>query len=508
MADEKANQTKPVKLLYAATFMGANGGYDYANPWTSDEYDKLDTYTLKEYREVVDESRFFYKRDPLASTTMNKIVDIGITPLFVEQGTLTDNEYKIVESLLPSINEFMEVCALEYLVSGLVVPEYEFYTANKKELEQLGIKRFSSLTIPNTMWVRDSSTIKINSTILTDKPSYFVEIPKETVYFILSKGRYADGSEDKELYRELATTYPEIVRNVKNGNNFIKIDDDRNIVRSRYLSNSAYPIPYMYPALEPLKHKRNIRRMDYSIASRVISAIQLIKLGNDEYPITEDDENAYNEIRAQFRHRDSYGKDIERIFQLFTNHTTEIEWVFPDTKALLDDVKYKSVNQDIIYAFGFPKILITGETERTGTSIPSYAILSPQNTMEKIRNKLIKIVKNIILDTLEYNSIPRLPGDITFKSINLQNFEEFTTALAELYNSGNLSRTSYAEALGKNLKAELKQKKEDQELLKKYDLPEYGQLPFSPQPNNNPGIGSGDDSEKQSKNEQNLEKGK
>jgi len=469
------------KIIYSAFL---SNGYDYANPWTSDEFDKLDTYNIKDYRNVVDESRFFYKRDPLASTTMNKIIDIGVTELVVDQGTLTDNEQRIVQAMLPALNEFMEVCALEYLVTGLVVPEYEFYTATKRDLERLRIKRYNSLTLPSTLWVRDSATIKINSTFLTDKPSYYVEIPSDTVFFILNKGVYPDGTEDRELYRELATNYPEIVNAVKRNDYYIKIDDDRNIIRSRYLSNSPYPIPYMYPALEALKHKRNIRRMDYSIASRVISAIQLIKLGNDEYPVTEDDEDAFNEIRAQMRHRDSAGKDIERIFQLFTNHTTTIEWVFPDTKALLDDVKYKSVNQDIIYAFGFPRILITGETERTGTSDPSYAVLSPKSTMEKVRNKLIRVAENVILDTLEYNDIPRVPGDIRFKAINLHNFDEFTTALVELYNSGNLSRTSYAEALGYNLDEEFKQRKEDQELLEEYDLPEYGQLPYSPQPGN------------------------
>jgi len=477
------------KFKHYASFIAP--GYDYANPWTSDEYDKLDTYKLKDYRSVVDESRFFYKRDPLASTTMNKIVDIGITKLIVDQGTLTDNEQRIIDALLPSINEFMEVCALEYLVSGLVVPEYEFYTANKRDLQRLRIKRFPSLTLPITMWVRDSATIKINSTFLTDKPSYFVEIPSETIFFIKTKGRYPDGTSDEELYRELATTYPEIVMAVKRDDYYIKIEDDKNIIRSRYLSNSPYPIPYMYPALEALKHKRNIRRMDYSIASRVISAIQLIKLGNDEYPVTEDDEDAFNDIRSQMRHRDSAGKDIERIFQLFTNHTTDIEWVFPDTKALLDDVKYKSVNQDIIYAFGFPRILITGETERSGTSDPSYAVLSPINTMEKIRQKLIHIAENIILDTLEYNSIPRLPGNIRFESINLHNFDEFTTALVELYNSGNLSRTAYAEALGYDLNEQLKQKKEDEDLVEELGLPSFSDLPFSPQ-SENQGNGDGD----------------
>ena len=91
--------------MHVASFLTGNS-YDSANPWSSDEYDKLDVYKLDDYRNVVDESRFFYKRDPLASTTINKIVDIGITKLIVDQGDLLDSEYSVIQALLKPINEF------------------------------------------------------------------------------------------------------------------------------------------------------------------------------------------------------------------------------------------------------------------------------------------------------------------------------------------------------------------------------------------------------------------
>ena len=79
----------------------------------------------------------------------------------------------------------------------------------------------------------------------------------------------------------------------------------------------------MYPALEPLKHKRNIRRMDYSIASRVISAIQLIKLGNDDFPVTEDDEDAFKAGKASLKaDRRTYDWD-----HIFTNTFTPGKYI-------------------------------------------------------------------------------------------------------------------------------------------------------------------------------------
>jgi len=135
------------------------------------------------------------------------------------------------------------------------------------------------------------------------------------------------------------------------------------------LADAEYPIPYLYPGLESYKHKRNLRRMDYSIASRVISAILHVKAGSDEFPLTEDQQDVLDDLESKFHWREGISPtDIERVFTLFTNHTIELNWVFPDVEALLNDKKYDAVNKDIILALGFPRILITGETERSFTS--------------------------------------------------------------------------------------------------------------------------------------------
>jgi hypothetical protein len=456
------------------------------NPWylSEQDVDKYD-YNNLDYNKLIRDCRFFYKRDPISSTTINKMVDIGITEiLFTNKGKLTENELRIFYGIKDSLQAFAENMAIEFLISGLVIPEIEYAVANKDELEKLGIKKYSSLILPVSMWVRDPSTIKINSTYFSDKPSYFIKIPEKLIYFITNNGKYPDGTSDEKLLSKFKVLYPEFISEILSGKKEILLDNPL-IFRSKYLSNSPYPIPYLSSALESLKHKRNLRRMDYSIASRVISAILLFRLGDKDFPLTEDDQEQFNAIKEQMLWRENIGKnaEIERIFQLFANHTLQIDWIYPPVDSLLNSEKYKDINQDIVYSLGFPRILITGETEKTGTSDPEFASLSPLKTMESMRRKILPVLRDVIRNVAERNNISYIP-DIKFKNINLNDFKTFVTAIGSLYESGNLSRNSYAEVFGYDWNDEIRTKAEENNLLKELNVEEFAPKPYSPQPKN------------------------
>jgi hypothetical protein len=218
--------------------------------------------------------------------------------------------------------------------------------------------------------------------------------------------------------------------------------------------------------------------MDYSIASRVISAIQIIKLGNDLFPLTEDDEEQLTDIKNQMYWRNTGGQDVERIFQLFSNHTLEIEWVFPNTEALLDDTKYKEVNRDIFYGLGFPAILVTGETERTGASDAEYAMLSPTQTMEAYRRKILEVLNDIASETLKLNGM-KGSTEITFKPINLSSFRYFVDAMIKLYETGNISKETFVSQFGMNYEDEFERREREKEQLDASGLEEFPQQPFT-----------------------------
>jgi hypothetical protein len=409
------------------------------------------------------------------------MIDIGVNGLQFNSKDLNANEKKIMDAVLPSLEEFAEAMALEYLISGLVVPEVKVANVTKDTLKEYGIKKYETLKLPVALWLRDPTTIKINYNMVMDKPSYYVKVPSELVYFITHDGAYPDGTKDEKLYAELKAYYPEFVQEVKaqatrssTSTVYVLLENNR-VFRRRVLTDSPYPTPFLYASLEALKHKRNLRRMDYSIASRVISAIQLFRLGDKDFPITEDQGEQFTAIRDQMTWRNSGGRDVERIFQLFANHTLQIDWVYPPVEALLDEQKYVGVNQDIIFGMGFPRILITGETEKSSTSQPEYATMSPMKTMEKMQKYILKVLNSIVDEIFTENNF-KGETKLSFKPINLVSFGDLVTGLAKLYDTKNISRTSFAEAFGYDYEEEVGEIKEESDQLKELGMDEMSIL--------------------------------
>ena len=162
-------------------------------------------------------------------------------------------------------------------------------------------------------------------------------------------------------------------------------------------------------ALELLIHKRNLRAMDYAMISRVIDAILHVKVGNDTFPLTEEDDDIIDELQSQFN-RNRNVNNQERVFQFFTNHTVEISWVIPPLDALLDSGKYAEINQEILYSLGFPKFLVTGEKDKSNTGSTSSALLSPVNSMTAVRNEFALFLNAIFIEMSSRNSFSEVPA--------------------------------------------------------------------------------------------------
>lgn len=492
MEEDKEVQVKLAKAshMYSDVYNPWNysaflpyGARSDGSPWSPEEVDKLEIQRIEKYwPNIVSQCRYFYRRDPFVATVINKIVDLAINGVILRPGSARDSITSIFDSIRNDLLVFLRSAALEYLVTGIIIPEITFESVDKAELHGMGIKRFESLSLPVEMWLRDPVSVIIKSPMIGGKVSYFMRIPDDLKYFIQNKGKYPSGETDKKLYNELKEQMPNFIADIAKGEDKILIEN-RLISRYRVMTDNPYPVPYLYPVIESLKHKRNMKRMDYSIAARVISAIQLIKMGSDEFPLTEDNEDQLEELKKEMKWRDnsSTSKNMERIFQLFGNHTLDISWVFPDTKVLLDEGKYKSVNQDIAIGLGFPRILVTGETERTLASDPEIATVSPLQTMQRLREVLFPIVKAIIDTIAEENNLGGLP-EVKFMPINMMAVSSFVQGVMNLYETGNLSREDYAEVFGFDIYDQLEKRSKEKEVLDELDLEEFAPVPHSNEP--------------------------
>jgi hypothetical protein len=470
---------KLAKKAKAAFFMAGPNYKNDIGAWGPNQVDKLSFENHDTFVKIVKDCRFFFRHEPIATTVVTKMVGLAMNDIIIPQGSIPKTDYQIYDAIRKDVIKFLRKAAIEFLTTGLVVPEITLETLNRKQLREKGIQRLDGLLYPTKMWLRNSQDIVIKRPFITDEESYFLLIPDGVITFLQNKGTYDDGSQDKELYLMIVKLYPDFVAQVLKGETRILLDNPL-IIKSTILSDSQYPIPYLYPGLESYKHKRNLKRMDYSIASRVISAILHVTAGNDDYPLTEDQEDFLDDLENKFHWREGVStEDIERVFTLFTNHTVKINWIFPDVDALLDDKKYDAVNKDIILALGFPRILITGETERSFTSDPEIATLSPESTMNVMRDELAPIIYRVFYEVHEKNNLKGELPEIKFKPINLLGLRLFHEGLIKLYDSGNLSRASFAEAYGYDISAELNKKVDEKELMKELglDLPTPGEPP-------------------------------
>jgi hypothetical protein len=449
------------------------------NPWT--EIPKVITTTRNhdDFIKSVNHCRFFYKTEPVVSTVIDKLVEIGINDLVFSKSKLSENEHRVFTSLKPKLLEFSEQLATEYLLSGLVVPEIGFSRVDKDQLFKMGIKKYPGLELPDSMWVRDPSTIKIRTSLVADKPSYFVKVPTDLINFIKSKGEYPDGKKDERLYEILTTQFPEFVEAILGGETEILLENEH-ILRRKYTSDNPYPIPYIQSAIEALHHKRKMRRMDYSVMDKVISAIMHVKVGDKDFPITQSDEDQeyLESLASQLRMRGNNQQILERIFQLVTTHTVDINWIFPETSTLLDANKYNDINQEILFGLGFPRVLITGEAQKSGTSDSEIATLSPLKTAEGFRRKVIEVIQDICAEISERNNFKDVP-EVHFTAINLHKFQDFLNGLRMLYDTASVSRTTLGKYFGVDFDSEADLMESEMKKLREKGLPEFGATPNS-----------------------------
>lgn len=476
------NETKTKTLAQAAFAIYPANKSLQSNPWLG-TVDKVVFGDKEKYASLVKECRFYFRHDPLVFTVISKMVDLSVNKLIVKpQASASKTEIAIFDALSKDILAFLRKVAFEYLITGLVAPEVSLTAIGKTALRQKRVKRINNLYYPTALWVRNSADIKIRSPLIGNKESYFLQIPLEVIIFIQSKGVYENGEEDKKLYAEIVRLYPEFVQAILDGKEEILLENPL-ILKATTLPDSPYPISHVCPALESLKHKRNLRRMDYSLAARVITAILHVKVGSDEFPLTKDQEDELTDLEKKFRWRENITEaEVERVFSFFTNHTVELNWVFPDVHTLLNADKYDTVNQDIMVALGFPRILITGETERSFSSDPQIATISPIQTMEGLQRDILPIAERIFLEMYEHNAVISSIPKLKFKSINLMSLQLLYEGLQNLYEFGILSREDYAESFGYELSEQVDKQVEEDALYKEKNIEPFKAVPHSNTP--------------------------
>lgn len=448
------------------------GGMDAANQSLGLAPEKL--IVPRDFHSVVRMSYDFYQRGGMASTVINRLQELSITTLRNGQRKTGNEANAYYEALLtrsPSrMMRFIRTMALEYYLSGLVLPKVEWQKVLGEDISPK-LKAGKEYMMP----VFDMYPPLLVNVVWASwgKREYYLKIPKEDIKLVKNKGgRLKEQQLKYQAYREF---FPQFVDVIENGDDRLKIDVDP--ILRKEVSFSPYPTPYFYNVLEALVFKQALRKMDFAVASRVINAILLVQEGSDQFPLTKETEGNLEELKKQILARAGDYRALERLFFLFSNHTTKLTWIMPDVQAMLNQEKYAQANEEISEGLGFARILVTGESRNAqAAELSTWAI---QPMMEELRAMLIEWITEIYEEAADLNNF-RNPPVAAFTPIKLQDFVKTAAVFAQAYREGNVSRTTRDEMIGLDFETEVELMMDEHELMD--DLPKsFPEMPYNTQ---------------------------
>jgi hypothetical protein len=488
MAEQDKLQLASASFIpgYVSSYGNFYSGFDATNQSLGLAPEKL--IIPRDYNSVVRMSYDFYQRGGMASTVINRLTELSITKIRNGQRKTSNEANSYFDAVLhrnPSrMMRFIRTAALEYYLSGMVLPRVDWVTVTGDELGP-NLKNGKEYTLPvfdlypplliNVVWAS------------WGKKEYYLKLPKEDVKLIRNGGSQI--KEQQLKYDMYLNYYPSFVKAIMDGADRVKIEVDP--ILRKEVSFNPNPTPYLYNVLEGLVFKQALRRMDFAVTTRVINAILLVQEGDKDFPLTKETEANLEELKNQILARAGDPRLLERLFFLFSNHTTKLTWVSPDVQALLDQDKYRQANEEIAEGLGFARILITGESRNAQASELSTWSIQPM--MEELREMLIEWIMSIYEEAADLNNFRNSPMP-AFTPIKLQDFVKTAAVFAQAYKEGNVSRTTRDEMIGLDFETELELMSDEYEPMKELpktfpELPYNTQLPIAGGAPNNPSGG-------------------
>jgi hypothetical protein len=437
----------------------------------------------KDYHGVIQMCYDFYQRGGLASTVVNRLAEFSITDIRNGQRKTSNEANEYYDALLhrkPSrLMRFLNAMALEYFLSGMVLPRIDWESVPGSDISPK-LRQGKIYEVP--VFDMYPPSLVIVEWAGWGQKKFYIKIPEKDIRLIRSGGSQI--KEQQLRYTMWMQLYPELSTQIKAGANKVELNDVDPILRKE-TTFSAYPTPYMYNVLEALLFKQQLRRMDFAVAARIINAILLVQEGDRDFPITEETRENLDDLKNQILARSNNPRMMERLFILFTNHTTKLTWITPDVTAMLNQEKYIQTNSELQEGLGFTAILITGESRSSQAAEVSTYAVQPQ--MEQFRTMAKEWIVTVYEEAGERNKFANIPSP-NFKPIRLQDYVKTAAVFQQAFTEGNISRTTRDESIGTDFETEVELMRDEQPLLK--NLPAFPPMPYSPLP---PGMVPGGD---------------
>jgi SPP1 gp7 family putative phage head morphogenesis protein len=361
--------------------------------------------------------------EPIAGAVIDILTSLAVNGIKVEVNDSKADEFIKDFNRAVEMPKVLRWIIREYYLSGNVVPY--------KEVDRDGI--------PVGYTVLNPLAVKVKGSLLYDSEILVVDLSEEF--------KMLDEMDDK--LRELV--FRNMPSNIKQAylkqNSEVVLPQDKisRICRNKQ-PYDRYAEPYLSRIFKPALIKERLRMLDLATAEGLVNQILLVRVGNDQYPVTDDE--VLKRVAELFA-------TPKPVYQVVWNHTLDAKFISREGRESLDREKYREHDEDIAKGLGVPVSLVTGE----GANYSTMWVVT-QSMIERVSTELTDVCLWL---QKEYETICQIKGYdvkpvVRFDKTKLRQDSYVKMVLAPLYDRGLLSEQTIINEAGFDYDAELERK--------------------------------------------------
>lgn len=239
------------------------------------------------------------------------------------------------------------------------------------------------------------------------------------------------------------------------GGGIIKLDQAR-LYTLHYMKSDHedWADPMVWPVMNDIMYKNQLRAMDMSVANSVINAITIFKLG--------DIKSGYTPPPSHFAKLAEMLRTPTYSHTLVWNDAIQMESNYPPIEKLLSIDKYRSVDRDILAGLGVPAILVDG-AEGGNFSNAFLQVRTMLERLEEGRNEIMKWINKqlrLIARVMGHRDIPT----VKFGHMSLRDEEAEKKLIIQLMDRNIISAERVHEFFDIETDIEIERMKKEKEL--------------------------------------------
>src|SRR5690606_8338053 len=205
--------------------------------------------------------------------------------------------------------------------------------------------------------------------------------------------------------------------------------------------------------IKPMRIKEKYMQMDLSTADGIINQVVLFKLGNDQYPVTDDET-----LRKFAKLLQTPGK----AYQLVWNHAIDVEIIRADADAL-NPSKYEPIDREIMWGFSVPQSLLGGYDSSSSYSKDWMAVRGIIERLKWCREDIEAWIEREYRIIARENKLKTWPKP-RLGVIKLEEERAFKQILMNLYDRNILSAQTVLAETGYEYVTEIERLREEQKI--------------------------------------------